>query len=282
LALFAGPIKSMANRSIRSRPGGLAVLVREQKEKASPSLSLAPSTRLESKSGTQSTIVALARRAPSSTKQPLRRRRKGGGGQHRGNAPRLPPEIEAVLAVPFRIRCVSGTTTTAVAPNIITRKSFASMLGGICTTANTSVRLWASSFRITRITAWPAASGDCFIACVISGTTAEQALQKDSQKVGTLPNGITSTTGGHQYRPKPGTYLSMWQVVNNDETDRLLQYASTSGSVWDFEGVFTLPSGTAATSTVTVTTALLGSIYYLYPDGQTTHDLTVQGLTTTI
>jgi hypothetical protein len=198
-----------------------------------------------------------------------------------GAVPTLPPVMEAVLAVPFRIRYVQ-TSTVAYANSVpVTRGNIASALGGVVYgTGPVDFVCWASSFRLRRLTAWPAAGGDWGCLSNSGTSTAEQALSKDSEKISVLPTGITIPVGGRVFRFKRDTFQGMWQQVV-DPNDTLFEYWGTAGSVVDLEGVFTLSGAVNQGYGLTLTSGTAGQSYYLALDGKTSNNLIPQGLQTT-
>jgi len=220
----------------------------------------------------------LGKRRAKNQRQKMRVRLNSAAGSLTGSLPDLPPQMQVVLHVPFRIRCVSASSLSYAAAGPVTRAGFACMLGGICSLANTTFLAWASSFRIRKISYWPSAGQDAGLYEGDTGT-AEQALSKESQKISTLPAGITSDKGC-VFKPKPGTYLSMWQTSNINTGDILFYWWGGSGSVFDFEGTFTLCNGIEPLG-VAVAVATINDVYYLSPDGNTTHILVPQGVPTT-
>jgi len=207
--------------------------------------------------------------------RPGKAKGKKGKKKRTGKIPDLPPSIEATFALPFRIRTLVTSQATGT---LFTRASLAMSMGGIVTVANTTVRGIVGSFRIQRIIAWPAASGDVTLSWNTSGG-AEMALVKDSVKVNDLPNGVTQT-GGMIYAPPKGSVVGMWQTPTVNGTDQLLQISATSGSIVDFEFVGTL-SNQYVGAQATIVSGTLATFVYLYPDGTTTHVFQPRGLPTT-
>jgi len=150
-------------------------------------------------------------------------------------------------------------TTTQSTP--ITRTSFASTLGGIVTTANTTVTLWTGTFKIRSIVAWPAAGTQFHIDTQISGS-AEQALVKDSVKNETLPTG-TTLDRPVVWKPVAGTYLDMWQSPATNGSDQLFSLTATAGGVVDVHSTFTLCGVVAASGVTTTSTYAVGSVVYM-------------------
>jgi len=218
-------------------------------------------------------ITTLTRRRNRATQM-----KSGGAGQ----APTLPPVMEVVLAVPFRIRYVQTSTVAYVNANPVTRGNVATALGGIVYGSGPfDFVAWASSFRLRKLTAWPSAGGDFGVLSDSSTATAEQALQKDSEKISVIPTGITMPAGGRVFTFRPDTFLGMWQTGNVNPNDVLFDYWGTAGSVIDLEGVFTLSGAVTQGLGITVSGGTQGQTYYLALDGKTLNNLIPQGLQTT-
>lgn len=217
--------------------------------------------------GDQRGSVVLARKRKG-------RSRRGGSRSKSGVISRLPPPITTTLAVPFRIRTLNASTATSVT---FTRASIAGMLGVVVTVANTTVRGICGTYRLKRIIAWPAAGGQINVSWNTSGG-AEMALVKDKVKTNTLPVGITEDVG-MVFRPPKRSVLGMWQTPSVNGTDQMLQISATAGSVFDWEGVFTLTNQYFG-ETASIVSGTLAQFYYLPPDGTTTHLFTPQGLPT--
>jgi len=163
----------------------------------------------------------------------------------------------------------------------ITRIAFGSALGTIAA-STTVAQLWASSFRITRLTMWQATVSGAMAQqngmYWDLGGTAEQALQKESVKVSTIPAGITNDVP-IVLAPKRGTYVAMWQTIASNNTDVLVYITAAQGSVIDVEGVYTLMAASADAISVTSSGLTAGQPYYFPLDGPG-GKLVVQGLPT--
>jgi len=227
----------------------------------------------------QGGVGVLLRRAP-----PRRRTARRGGRRNgmagKGMIPKLPPTIDAILVVPFRIRYLASA---AVGANV-TRQMIAGALGGIVTATNSTHTAWASSFRITHFDIWPSvATGgvNADVQWTQGSPTAEQALTRERNQISTIPSGVT-VTGGFRVQPPKGSYQQMWQTCNVGPTDYMFTITVPSGSVVDFCGAFTL-FGIEGINQVTntIATGALGVVFYLPLDGVGAHHLTPQGLSTT-
>jgi len=205
--------------------------------------------------------------------------RSGGQKRKRGKVtPRLPPQINVILNVPSRIRY---QISSSIAPNNatpVTRAMVLGSLGAICTVANTSLACWASTFRVKRITMWPAVNGDAGVLESVTGT-AEQALVKEKLNISSLPTGIT-VDRAVVWAPPRGSYLRMWQSAVNS-SDVLFYLFGNAGTILDVECIFTLAGTVGGSILVGAATCSLGHQYYLSLDGSTLHNITPLALNTT-
>jgi hypothetical protein len=201
--------------------------------------------------------------------------RASGAGRRRGKkkqgVPNLPPGLELVNTVDVIRRYNVVSTASGVA---VTRASMSSSLGGICTTANTTITSWVGTYRIRRVVAWPAAATSVLIDAIISGT-AEQALTKDSVKNAQLPTGIT-VDKPVVFRPRRGTYLDMWQSAATNGSDQIMTITAATGTVIDIHYQFTLCGVIAASGYSTSSTVALGLVVYMPLD--TANKIAVTGL----
>jgi hypothetical protein len=135
-------------------------------------------------------------------------------------------------------------------------------VGVICTVANTTVKLIASTYRIVKVTIWPATNSSVvWDVNAASGSASEQALNRESVKNSALPTGIT-VDQPTVWKPKKGTYLAMWQSCSDNGTDQLFAFSGGTGCVFDVHLVATIGGATSvlasATTTSTVAVGAMG------------------------
>jgi hypothetical protein len=154
---------------------------------------------------------------------------------------------------------ISNNATTVS----VTRGSLASVCGGVVTVANTTVSLWASSYKLKKIVVWPAAGTTVTIDGVVGGS-AEQALQRETLVGADIPTGIT-VDKPVVFTPKAASYLSMWQATATNPTDQFFTISGATGAVFDIHIAFTHFSGlgNTAPTAVTTSTVALGSVVYM-------------------
>lgn len=247
-----------------------------------PSAGSKPTSRQEvkeSKSPLKVAGVATASTSSLGTRKRGRGRPKGMGRgrrsrQHRGVVPRLPPAIDVVPVVPFRLRYRVAVGSNAT----ITRKLLAGALGGIVTVANTTLTCWASSARLSRVILWPGTAGGAQIRP--ADGTAEQSLQRDRNMVDQMPDGVT-TTAPIVFTPNRKSYLAEWQMLSDNSSDGLFTLGVVEGVIIDVEGVFTLnQQHNASPVTITISSGALGSSFWLSLDGA--NNVQVLGLPSTV
>lgn len=197
-----------------------------------------------------------------------------GAGKSLGKSGRssLPPTIDLAPTCRhvFRFTCNAGTTGVNVrAQDLI------GVCGGVCTVTNSTFRPMASSVRIHKVTVWQGLSSTGFeFASVWWATGLAQA--RDSEKNRTIPQGST-ITGPVVFTPPPGTLAAFWQT---SASTTIFAIACAPGSVVDVDLSFTL-SDSIISSTTTIATGVLGTIYYGYLDGPSNHQFMPVGLVST-
>ncbi len=179
------------------------------------------------------------------------------GRRRKAAVPSLPPVLELVTSTAVVRRFNNSATATSVP---VTRRSLGACLGGTVTVANTTVRMIFTSYRIREVIIWPSSNSSVLWDVPASQSGAEQALQKESAMNALVPTGIT-VTGPTVWRPKPGTYLDMWQSTDNDPTDAFFQVTAAAGTVIDVHLVACIGGCVSATpSWTTSSTIALGEM----------------------
>jgi hypothetical protein len=198
--------------------------------------------RKETKLGLSPTALPSLRRAG----------RKGSPGLS------LPPEIQVTPMVrnhTFRFYANSSGTYSITATEVI------GALGTVCTVTNATVRPFASSFKIKKVSLWSDATSSEQNAS-ITWALATGSQQVDAEKNRAIPAGV-SVTGVVSEVPPKGTLCALWQVASSNS---IFLISANTGSVIDLTVDYTL-SNQIVSNTMSVATGVLGSIYYLYLDG---------------
>jgi len=185
----------------------------------------------------------------------------------------LPPSIQITpkLRHTFRFYQTVGGHTA------VTSNSVLAALGGVCYVANSLVKPMASSFKINKVTIYPAPNLSGTSACNIAWALATGTQIRDEEKDRTLPDGLT-VSAPVSSKPPRGSLAAMWQAGSTNSlffTDALI------GSVLDLDISFTL-SNQFLTAGQSVVTGTLGVIYYLYLDGSTSHNWIPVGVPSTL
>ncbi len=184
----------------------------------------------------------------------------------------LPPQLQTTSRVRKRLRFLA---TSALTDQSITGQTMAGACGGIAATT-TEVVPWASTIRLRRVTIWPAVGSTAGIADVTWATDGTLFV-KDEFRLTSIPQGVSIDKAVTSVPPK-GTLGQFWQTASNTST--IFTISAPSGSIVDIVVDFTLSNEIAPTS-ITVVTAVLGQVYYLYLDGPGSHLLKPEGLPTT-
>lgn len=195
--------------------------------------------------------------------------RPRGKSRRRGRTmrtPHLPPELESVTVVPQVIRYVVQASPGASIT--INSAQFQASLGGIVTTAATTMTAWMSSFRLSKIVIWPAASssGSTIVGPeVVWVDSANSDLQRDESKIRTLPAGITGKSAGLLFRPPPRTVASLWHHYDGSSHNMLTFTNLVQGTIIDVHTVGTLGNN-LSTLTLTISASALGAVGWPYLD----------------
>jgi len=204
-------------------------------------------------------------------------------GKGRGKASRagqklsLPPELESTVRVRHTFRFRASSTLSGVNCGA---GGIAGALGGTCTVTNSTIRTWASSFRIRLIKVWlPAVAGvdNVFVDWLPNGLAARVP---DTSRITTIPDGITST-GVLMFKPPKQSLAAFWIVPGSVTLgDAIIGFSAPAGTIIDIDFEYTLSNVDAAVNQ-TVTSATLGSAYYLALDGAGTNKIVPVGVPTT-
>lgn len=191
--------------------------------------------------------------------------RKGKGKVGRkGRAPALPPMLDAVIVCHhvFRFQVITGFTSLVN----ITGGCLAGVAGGLCSVVNSTLVCPASSIRIHRLTIWPAAQSAPTNPPEVVWFSPITIMEKDSSKESMLPAGITMERALVSKPPK-GTLCSDWFATVGAVNVAMFGLSNfAAGGVIDLEMSWTQSNNLLGVNR-TVSTAVLGTWYYLYLDG---------------
>jgi hypothetical protein len=238
-----------------------------------------PSGALEGNDGKKS-MVETKNQPLVLTGRPSMKARVGRRGSRRKGreplVPNVPPSLDITLMTNVRIYY----TNSSASATGVTGAELIAACGGICTVTNSTVVSFMSSFRIARVTIWPAvvSAGTATSAFAdLTWSASSTSFTRDEEKIRPVPAGIANT-GPVVFRPPAKALVSDWFTAAI--TNNLFVVAANVGSTLLLEGVATLSNSIAPASS-TVAAGVLGSVYYLPLDGTSVHRWTPLGLTTT-
>jgi len=194
------------------------------------------------------------------------------GASQKGSATSLPPQIEITPNVRHVYRFVSNNANAVS----VTNQDILGAIGGICTVANSTVRLWATSFKLNSVKMWPSANTTTTPTYTDISWGAGAYGSKDSELLKAVPGGC-SVTGLVTFTPPKGSFATNW-ISNTISGNYIIMSLQCSvGSILDVDLSFTLCNQVAPANS-SIATGTLGSIYYLFLDGSTTHQIQPYGL----
>lgn len=224
----------------------------------------------------QDALISSGKLASMEVLKASQRRGKSRGGARR--APSLPPILDAVMSCThtFRFQVTTGFGSLVN----ITGGNLAGAIGGYCTIANSTVKTIASSIRVRGITVWPSQQSSPQNPPEIVWFSPITVMEKDASKERMLPAGV-SVTAPLSTRPPPNTLCSDWFAVSSGSSQPMFGLINmAAGNVIDVRLSFTVTNNLLG-STQVVTTGTLGTYYYLYLDGSTSHQIQPVGKPTT-
>jgi len=198
-------------------------------------------------------------------------RRRGGAG-----APSLPPVLNTSPTIGHTFRFTNTANSTALA---ISGALLQGALGVMGTATNSTVRPWATSVRIHKITIWPSAGSNPPIAPGVEWGAVSSTV-KDEGKYTGLPYGITEERAMIS-RPPKKSVCSDWLSLQATGITTLFYITAPAGSIMDISLSYTLANVFVTSNAITTATAVIGTVYYLALDGNSSHNWGPIGLPTT-
>jgi hypothetical protein len=194
-------------------------------------------------------------------------------GKKKGGAlSSLPPTLESVISAThtFRFSCQTAISNTV---QNITVGNLAGAIGGIGSVVNTSVQCMASSLRVHRVTIWPPLeTTNPNAAPELLWFSPITAMEKDESKNTLVPTGITVTKSITATPPK-NSITGDWTACSSNSSQTMFGLINiAAGAVSDVQLSWTI-SNNYVGFTASASTAAVGSQYYLYLDGSTSHKL---------
>jgi len=253
------------DKTCGENPQGLVDWVRVPSE-GDPSPELAPTQRALALAKVMKLQTRLARNSRRASK------RQGKHGR-RSKTPHLPPEIDSVVTAAhvFRFVCLTSQTYTITVGNVF------GICGNTCTVLNTTVSSWASTVRVKKVTIWPALSSSASLPEI--AWYIPLGINKDKSLERSLPGGVTIDAAVSSVPPKH-SLGGDWMDATLSASNLLSLNGITAGSIVDVSVVFTLRNNQQGLA-FTVASGAVGSPYYLYLDGSTSHQLQPVGVPST-
>jgi len=202
---------------------------------------------------------------------------RGSGKKTRG--PRLsgalPPELECtpVNRCTLRFNVTQNSTARAVSVAAI-----AGSLGAVATVTNSTVSPICSAFRIRKVVLYSSenASAAAVNQASLQWASSFSSLERDEVKEASIPDGMTVPKRLVLVPPKQGL-ASFWVNSAASGSVNVLSVTANQGSIIDLHIDFILSNAIAQFPTISVSTAVLGQLYYLPLDGASGHILQALG-----
>lgn len=196
----------------------------------------------------------------------MAKRRKGRGPNRRNKGAsstmiQLPPKINLTPKITHTFRYTLDATINN--STILTAKDIAFSFGGVATASNTLQSI-VSSFKVDRISVWPAsvASSDPGLNLTSITWAPSDGLAQDIVNNDSLPLGVT-VTRKDVLRPIKGTDQSFW-ATGAQSGQGWLSVVCPIGSILDLTCSYTISSSLTNFGTRTTTLTLTPGYYY-YP-----------------
>lgn len=190
----------------------------------------------------------------------------------------LPPTLDAVITCrhTFGFQVITGFSALLN----ITGGNIAGAIGGYCTITNSRVTCAASSIKIHRVTVWPAQQNSPQNPPEIVWFSPITAMEKDASKYEVLPAGISVTAPVSTVPPR-GTLCADWFSSVSGASQPVFGLANlAAGDVLHLDVSWTQSNNLLGVDR-TVATGVLGTMYYLFLDGSTSHQIQPIGKPTT-
>jgi hypothetical protein len=193
-----------------------------------------------------------------------------------GVSAKLPPPFNATTRCFIHRRFRANSTSTS---GTITLSSLIGSCGVIGTVTNTTVTSMFSAIKLMKIVIWPPQNSGSDRTILEWGASADGGYTPDSAFINTVPDGITETTG-QTFHPPANSLLNNWMSTYLTASNIIAYITCPTGTIIDTYVTACQPNDFVPES-ISVTTAVIGSVYYLPLDSLSTHVLLPVGLATT-
>jgi hypothetical protein len=188
----------------------------------------------------------------------------------------LPPPFNATTHCRIHRRFRANSTGTSTT---VTLGSLIGSLGVVGTVTNTTCVSMFSSVRLEKIVMWPPQNAGSDRTILEWGASADGGYSPDDAFINTVPDGITVTTG-ISFRPPRKSLLNNWMSTYLTASNIIAYVTCPTGTIIDVHVVACQPNDFVPES-ITVATAVVGSVYYLSLDPSATNVFIPVGLVST-
>jgi hypothetical protein len=150
---------------------------------------------------------------------------------------------------------------------------------GVVATSTTSVASIASSFRVHSISMYPSAATTPPSECLCLWASALTGFLPDEARLTTMPDGITIPRG-YKFSPPKASLAADWINTAVNAGAAVVYLTCPTGTIIDIH-LSARMSNAIGNINITVTSAGVGGVYYLAPDGPATNRFVPLGLVTT-
>jgi hypothetical protein len=195
----------------------------------------------------------------------------------RGGAMSLPPPLSTTVRISHTFRFRATSTLTGVSCSFT---NVLGALGGICTVANSVVRSFGSSLKISKLIAWPPASTTADVVFIDWDPQGSAQFVPDDSKVVTIPDGV-SVSRALVFSPPRNSLASDWLNASAfSPTNILFGMTAPTGTIIDLHVTYTL-SNVSGGLNQSVVAGTLGQVYFLPLDGPSSNKIRSVGVPST-
>ena len=185
----------------------------------------------------------------------------------------LPPTLNLTPTLRHVVRyaCANGVSNALITP-----ANMLNSLGTVCTAANATVFPFVSSFRIHSIRIWNGLSSTGKTQAAVRFSSAISTAVRDVEESVSYPEGVTIPSAT-EWRPPKGSTSEFWQASAGTA---FMAITCGPGSILDIDVSYTLVNSFVG-GAVSISTGVVGTVYYLPLDGVSSHAILREGVPTT-
>lgn len=192
----------------------------------------------------------------------------------------MPPQISTSPMVSHTFRYASDSTGYA---STLSVADFLLGAGGICTTANSTIRAFFSAMRLRAIEIWsPPASQGGNVSCYVEWSTEGYSGAPFSRNTYFDSTTVSTAYPAHLLAKPPRTVTAgNWLQWQSGFNPTICSISVPPGSIVDVHITLSFAADLELTPTASIATGSAGYTYYLALDGPTTNHLVPVALGTT-